>query len=743
MATKKEVIAAIKGFSASEKKEIKEALGISGDSSDFSGLDEKALEQQKEYNKVLKETAQSLGNVLDARKAEYGELEATLRLATDENNKRIFTEQQIADIRAGQMNSYTDEQVHLKAIADQYRDIHLLKEADKQYGEDQRKLLGDIAGGLGVNMKFSESFLGTVIKVGDAFKDTSEVGLKQRELLIDNFKQMFSFGNLAYSIFTKVAEASAGLLVSFDNARASLASATGAGYKFADSMFDAQREMNLLGITMDEAGAATATLAENTSMFAKMSNAARSEMIKTTAALGKIGVDAATAAETFQFLNLNLGMTSEEALGVQESLAMMGTSIGISSAKITKDFNAALPTLAVYGKQSVEVFSNLAAAAKSAGVETSALLGIAKQFDTFAGAAEGVGKLNALLGTQLSTTQMLMMTEDERIETLIEQVQAQGVAFKDMDRFTQKAIAAAAGIDDMNEAQKIFGMNLGDYKKNQEEMARNAEAQGKFEDAIRKTVPVMNQFKLLATEIVASVQPMLEVLGSLAAKLTKTLQEMNPETKEFIGNLVLGATGAFMLFKAVKPLLTIFGVLGGAGGAAAGAGGAVGAAASISAFSGALWAALPAIGAVALALGGLYLLYKAATAIGDSFGGSTAASTEETVALAAASEKVLTNLTKIGESDFSAAIAGMNALIMKANEFDNLSPKVTATIENLALINVGKATSSITGGVITASGGNITANVKNVFSNMKVVVDIGGEQFNAKVRTIAADEANK
>ena len=43
-----------------------------------------------------------------------------------------------------------------------------------------------------------------------------------------------------------------------------------------------------------------------------------------------------------------------------------------------------------------------------------------------------------------------MMTEDERMKTIVDAVQAQGVAFGDMDKYTQMAIAHAAGIEDMS-----------------------------------------------------------------------------------------------------------------------------------------------------------------------------------------------------------------------------------------------------------------------------------------------------
>ncbi len=124
-----------------------------------------------------------------------------------------------------------------------------------------------------------------------------------------------------------------------------------------------------------------------------------------------------------------------EAIEVQKELAMAGVQLGIGADKIVKDFNAASKTLAVYGKDSVRIFKDLAAQAKAAGVEVSTLLGIVQKFDTFSGAAEGAAQFNALLGTQLSTTQMLMMTEEERMKTLVESVQAQGVAFGDMDKF--------------------------------------------------------------------------------------------------------------------------------------------------------------------------------------------------------------------------------------------------------------------------------------------------------------------
>ena len=211
---------------------------------------------------------------------------------------------------------------------------------------------------------------------------------------------------------------------------------------------------------MDDAGKAIGAMVDQTSNFTSMSKATQASLALNVAKMEKLGVATSDSAAIFQNFNQALGMTAAESMNMQTELAMAGVSIGVNAAKMTKDFNASLSTLMVYGRESVDVFKGIAAAAKAAGVETSTLLGIASKFDTFAGAAEGAGKLNALLGTQLSTTEMLMATEDERIRMLVESVQSQGVAFQDMDRFTQKAIANAAGITDMAEANRIFGMSL-------------------------------------------------------------------------------------------------------------------------------------------------------------------------------------------------------------------------------------------------------------------------------------------
>lgn len=443
-------------------------------------------------------------------------------------------------------------------------------------------------------------------------KELIEGGVGGIQARIDALKDQFmSFTNFFASSALIIVDVTTKLVKAADTATTTLAAATGMGRELNGVLISAQKSGNIFGLSMEESGKAIAALVGGTTNFVNISKASQAAIAKNVGLLSKLGVSAETSAEMIQNLNLNLGMTMDQASEAAVSLAMMGTELGISASQITKDFNQSLGTLAVYGPRATTVFKNLAASAKSAGVETSKLLGIAKKFDTFGEAANTVGRLNALLGTQLSTTEMLMKTEDERIETLIESVQAQGVAFNELDRFQQKAIAAAAGIDDLAEAQRIFGMDVGMYRKYQEEMKENENAQAKFQEALSASIPIATKIMSIFNEFGIMVMPILEGVSAGLDTLRNILADISPETKELFGQFVV-LTGALLTMKAV--LGPIFGLLGGIGGLL-GIGGGAAAGGGLIAGVGGLGAALagmwPVLLALAVAAGGIYLLNKA------------------------------------------------------------------------------------------------------------------------------------
>jgi len=402
-----------------------------------------------------------------------------------------------------------------KQIDEQDEKVDKLKKNTKEYDD----LLGGIASKIGLG---NSKLLKTVQNWTDIGKKITSSDAEMKKF-VKSAKQMFSLQNIAASLI----ESYIGLALEIDKAGAKLAASTGAGTKFRDVMSDIKLEGYAMGRSMENIS--QTLLAFNNNLIG-MNNLSY-ESIKQIGTLGadlkRLGISGEDFTKTLNIMTKSMGVSNKHAANLTKELAMIGTNIGLSSQRMIKDFTAASATLAVHGSKSIKVFKNLAAAARNSGTEMSELLGIASKFDTFASAAETTAKLNAILGSQMSATKMLMQTEDERIETMIKSVQSQGVAFNQMDRFTQKAIAQAAGISDMSKANQIFGMSLGAYRKSQTEMNKQANVQKKLTDAIQATIPIQEKFANMIQSIVANkgfmkfINKAIDGIGMLASWATK------------------------------------------------------------------------------------------------------------------------------------------------------------------------------------------------------------------------------
>jgi hypothetical protein len=423
----------------------------------------------------------------------------------------------------------------------------------------------------------------------------------------------------------------------------------------------------------------------------------RTELIKTVASLERIGVSGQTATKSLQLMQRNFGMSTKEATKMTKQLAIAGTKIGISSSKMMEGFAAASKSLAVYGKDAIKVFTDLAAMAKEAGVEASALLGIAEKFDTFEGAADSVGKLNSILGTNLSAIDMLSMKENERIETMIRSIQAQGIAFKDLGRFEQKAVAAAAGISNLAEAQEIFGMSVNDYRKGLKEAATEEEFNNRLKDAMT----TMEKFRKIAQNFAIQIAPLVEILATIAQKALDFSEHFKG-----IPAMIALAAGALVLLPVMIPALGSFFAAMTTGmfamtGAAAGLAG-----------------ALPVLG---IALAGLVAGFAAFQLAGG---------TDFMKALSGDPEIEL----KVAQSKERSAKA-TNKMIAT---LDTKSPTIAPMLSDMSLITTGNTAGNITKSVSVARMEQLTANIENaVKANIKVY--IGDKELKTLIKAEVAE----
>ena len=637
---------------------------------------------------------------------------------------------------------------------------------------------------------FDNTFEGLATKVGlnsRAFNQFSDGITKFQELAKKNPKQMkasfkdtFSMQKMGGAVLAQMIEASLELASATDKASAAFAANTGAGRIMTEQIADVGGQFRNIGLDAAKAGQAAQDLYNNFTGFMTVGKEAQKELMTTVASLGKLGIDGATASKALTLFNKNMGMSLKQSQKLTKQLAMMGTGIGISSSQMVKGFAESAKSLAVYGKDAVKVFADLAAQAKAANVETSTLLGVAEQFDTFEGAANAAGKLNSILGSQMSATDMLTMSENERIETLIRSVQAQGVAFKDLDKYSQKAIGAAAGINDMAEAQRVFGMSVSDYRKG----LKSDPSEEAFQQSLKDTMDIMEKLKRIGQQFAVSLAPVLDFLAMMFQGILDLNKEMGGYLIPILGTIL----GLLVIVPKIVGVFTTFMALFATAAPAAGAG-AVSLGAGLASAASGILAGAPALfilaGALFVLFAGLALLSAgqsgetgglqifgmlsgvAAGIIALALGMLIFASPIALAAMSMASLSLMALALGVGSLALAVAIfdvdklngivamtdnlkalgdgpskIGLSIATSFVEDLSSVDAEVKALIGDIALIATGKTTQSLTQNSTAYSFEQFSANFENVFKP-QVTVNIGNEKFKDFVIDTNTEEARK
>jgi hypothetical protein len=141
--------------------------------------------------------------------------------------------------------------------------------------------------------------------------------------------------------------------------------------------------------------------------------------------------------------------------------------------------------MAKFGNQGVETFKELARIAKITGMEMEKILSITDKFDTFEGAAEQVGKINAALGGNFVNAMDMMMATDpaERFNKVRDALSQAGLSFDSMSYYQKKFFADSLGLQSVGDLALMMSGNMGDMAgateksaAEYEEMAAQAQA---------------------------------------------------------------------------------------------------------------------------------------------------------------------------------------------------------------------------------------------------------------------------
>lgn len=538
----------------------------------------KQLKLQLEYFQKEKELTDLLLKAATDQEVSEEKRNAALKLYT-EQTRALYND--IKDLKEEQQEILDLERQQNEALEKQKQKLEELRKEAEAYGAETVRYFS-LSG-----RTFEQSLLGRATKFGKIVKDSPEDfknGIRNAQPFLTTFA----------GIFDKIAESTFIVVGVFDQIAAGFNRASGAAGEFNSSIIAATEGAGALGVGIRESTEAMNRLYTGFADFNLIGENSRNEMIKITAALENVGVSAQTTAENINFLVKGMGMTADEATETQVRLAEFAKGIGVAPSIMADNFKQAQPIMVQYGNVvGNQVFQNLTKQAKATGLAMGELLAITGQFDTFEGAANAAGKLNALLGGNLlNSVELLTASEDQRIMMLRRAIDATGRSFGSMNKFEQQSIAAAAGINDMTKAAQLFGTTDAEFERISEEQADLAEMTARAQSVTQKLEQAFQRFAI-------AIEPLADGLNYVLGLFVKFVDNPIGRTLVFIAGGAGLVMAAFKLFAPVAAATSALLPALGAGAGAAGSGvGALGAAAG---------AAAAPMGAFSIAASGITL----------------------------------------------------------------------------------------------------------------------------------------
>jgi len=310
--------------------------------------------------------------------------------------------------------------------------------------------------------------------------------------------------------------------------------ATGAIRDYARVATDAYLATRLYGVTAAAASESAQALYGTFTDFTFASTAQQQSLTQTGALLNRLGVSYSDYAKNIQMSTKALGMSTEEAEANQADLALMARNMGVPVAQLSSQYASMAPKLAKLGSAGNKAFKDLARVQKITGLEMEKVLAITDKFDTFEGAADQAGKLNAALGGNFVNAMDLMMETDpaKRFEMIRDSITQTGLSFNDMSYYQRKFfVDSIDGLNDVGDLAMMMSGNMdglaGATEKTQDEMI-------KLKEAAAATQTLSDSWQSLVASLTPALTPLIDGL----AKFFGYIQD--PKNEEFLSYLRIG-----------------------------------------------------------------------------------------------------------------------------------------------------------------------------------------------------------
>lgn len=489
----------------------------------------KLIQQQQELGEKLEKLEKAGG---DAQRTRADIVAEQVRVAgrkidlEKDLNEKLYEQGKITE------EIYKSEKDRLNTLEQTNDKLDEMNDKVRSFGKSTANSFSSMTGIGGE----SKTVLGKMIQLsgqGISFKDSlSEAG--------NRIGKMITPANIVAAIVDQIVMQTINLAKEQDKAFADFEKEAGNVHKYEQQIMNLRNTNGLYGVSVTDAAKQFSDFKTEFAGFEDMSKAQQSTLAETSAQLNKLGVETANVVKTQELLVKGFGMTVTESTNLQKSLYGTAQAMGLPPKQVAADFAKAAPQLAAQGKNMTKVFLDLQNNAKNTGIEFNRLLAITSKFDTFEGAADSAGQLNAILGGDyLNSIQLLNADEGERVRIMQDALQASGKSYDAMSKQERMAAAQALGLSDVTELQKMMN---NETTKGTVEAMRAEEAQKKMNEAIEEAQELGDMWKNLLAKLAINLRPVIELLKSATAGLLSFFDAIGKgwdKFKEFIGKFEL------------------------------------------------------------------------------------------------------------------------------------------------------------------------------------------------------------
>jgi len=484
------------------------------------GGDPSTLEDQAKHAKELAEQYAKINSAraLEAKQDAMAE-EALLRLqAIKAKAKKAAVEKNQAALEA-----------HLEEVARLEEEYQLISRS-KESAEDLANSFGSIFSGEAPDLRGMldpKNIQNLVKKYKSASMTMSAAQMASKAAVA---------GLIAYT------KAIVDLVVKLDESEVAFMKATGANRDFARSVTDSFQQTRKFGASAKETADAAQELFGSFTDFTMVSEDVRENLIETSAVLAKMGVSNQDFAKSIQTSTKALGMSADQAAQNMLNLEKFAENLGVAPQKLAADFANAGDMVAKLGQNGTKAFKDLQVVMKVTGMSMDSILSITNKFDTFEGAAEMAGKLNAAIGGNFVNAMDLMMAENpaERFGMIRDSILDSGLAFDEMSYYQKQFYADSLGLKDVNELALMMSGNIelmdGAVQQSQQSMVDAAQR-------ARDLQTIQEKLQTAFAQLIPIITPLIDAFSEMAGFVSDNIDVIKPLLGLLIG--VAGVLSAF------------------------------------------------------------------------------------------------------------------------------------------------------------------------------------------------------